>query len=218
MNKSQKSKEQQFFDSTDEGKKEAIIFFDNKAAPKYWQVIYDVLMYRSKAFFTTIVVCSFIFTLPSIIEPIATHITPIIQQQAQKNEIIKNKINEDKKKLLSSLDPQKFREEVQSIREPYDQAYSQAQPLFNTLSSFSSELSNIERRHAQFNNEFQERFKNVFKTIAVLEAKTESAYDTISLEQILDAIQVLREEKINNFSKRHKAYDDLIQLIVKHQK
>lgn len=218
MNKSQKSKAQQFFASSDEGKKEAIIFFDNKAAPKYWQVIYDLLMYRSKAFFTTIVVCSFIFTLPSIIEPVATHITPIIQQQAQKNEIIKNKINEDKKKLLSSLDPQKFRDELQSIREPYDLAYSQAQPFFNTISSFSTDYANIINGQKEFNNEFQDRFKNVFKTIAVLEANTDSAYDTISLEQILDAIQVLREEKINNFSKRHKSYNTLIQLIIKYQK
>lgn len=124
----------------------------------------------------------------------------------------------DKKKLLSELDHHKIRQELQSIREPYDHIYSQAQPFFNKLSTFNSEKNIATNNHDKFNEDFQTRFDNVFKTIALLEANTDSAYNTISHEQILDAIKVLRQEKISKFALSHRSYNEMLYIVQKYKK
>lgn len=206
---------EQFFDNA--GEEEAIRFFEHKAAPKYWQVCYDLLKSKSKTFALTIIVCCFIVTLPNTITAVSSEVIPFIKEQnAIKAEELKA-IEADKVALLKDLNLAVIRNDLRSMRASYDEIYAKAQPYFIKLSNITAERTHVKNEDIRFNDDFNKTFASVFKLIAVLEAGTPSAYKTITNEEILDAITTIRREKINNFGISHSAYNTLYQIIQEHQ-
>lgn len=206
---------EQFFDN--EGEQEAIRFFENKAAPKYWQVCYDLLKSKSKSIALTIITCCFILTLPNTITAVSSEVIPFIQEQnALKADELKT-IESDKIALLNDLNLAVIRNDLRSMRASYDEIYAKAQPYFIKLSNITSERSAIHSHNEKFNDDFNKTFASVFKLIAVLEAGTPSAYKTITNQEVLDAITTIRREKINNFGISHPSYNHLYLIVQKYQ-
>lgn len=194
-------------------------FFEEKEAPKFWQFCYKMLKNNATNLRKTAIIIALIMMAPSFVSVIFSQAIPATQQiistyQQHQDSSTQHKIAENKE-IIKGLDLKAIRDEVKNSRSPYDNVYESALPIIAKMSNFTGDRDIAIKDNESFNKDFNSSFSNVYKLIAVMEVDNDSAYATISKEEILNAIQTLRSYRMNKQALSHPSYHNMLKIVSK---